>query len=192
MSRTIFAVLSCTVLSVLSQDCSSPRDAGVSCSDGTQGRRFYFDSRMSICQPFFFKGCNGNDNNFESAAECRAACAAVRQTGAEIRNGKQWLLAERCGAEFLIPDGKYVECKVNRDCPEQHSCADGVCCPSKDYVCSLRDDSGTFASGVEDKPRFAWSDEIQSCWRFSYFGAKGNYNNFPNFQSCTSFCANRK
>ncbi|KAF7633252.1 BPTI/Kunitz inhibitor domain-containing protein [Meloidogyne graminicola] len=44
----------------------------------------------------------------------------------------------------------------------------------------------------QDKPRFAWSSQINSCWRFSYYGAKGNYNNFPNFQECVEFCGNEK
>lgn len=61
-----------------------------------------------------------------------------------------------------------------------------------DYVCSLRDDTGTFADGVDDLPRFAWSDDIQSCWRFSYYGAKGNYNNFASFRDCLNFCSPSK
>uniref|UniRef100_A0AC34RAH5 BPTI/Kunitz inhibitor domain-containing protein n=1 Tax=Panagrolaimus sp. JU765 TaxID=591449 RepID=A0AC34RAH5_9BILA len=179
------------ICSTFSQDCSSSRDAGESCGDGTgSSRMFYFDSRMSVCQPFIFKGCGGNSNRFATAQECKDACFANRKTGAEIRNGNQWVLAEKCGGQYLIPDGKYTDCK--NGCPDQHSCQNGVCCPSKDYVCSLRDDSGIFASGIDDKPRFAWSNEIQSCWRFSYYDAKGNYNNFPTFQSCIAFCSNKQ
>ncbi|CAK5073363.1 unnamed protein product [Meloidogyne enterolobii] len=63
---------------------------------------------------------------------------------------------------------------------------------SSEFLCSLPDDSGTFAEGVPDKPRFAWSSQVNSCWRFSYYGAKGNYNNFPNFQECVNFCGNEK
>uniref|UniRef100_A0AC34G1H2 BPTI/Kunitz inhibitor domain-containing protein n=1 Tax=Panagrolaimus sp. ES5 TaxID=591445 RepID=A0AC34G1H2_9BILA len=91
---------------------------------------YYFDTRMSVCQPFVYKGCGGNENRYKSLEECRKACSGNQKSGAEIRNGNQW-------------------------------------------------------------PRFAWSEEIQSCWRFSYYGANGNYNNFPNFQSCIAFCSNK-
>uniref|UniRef100_A0A914MWT3 BPTI/Kunitz inhibitor domain-containing protein n=1 Tax=Meloidogyne incognita TaxID=6306 RepID=A0A914MWT3_MELIC len=104
--------------------------------------------------------------------------------------------AKRCNASYLIPDGNYIECpkEGGGGCPEGHECSRqrGVCCPTKKFLCSLPDDSGTFAEGVPDKPRFAWSSQVNSCWRFSYYGAKGNYNNFPNFQECVNFCGNEK
>uniref|UniRef100_A0A1I8C0S0 BPTI/Kunitz inhibitor domain-containing protein n=1 Tax=Meloidogyne hapla TaxID=6305 RepID=A0A1I8C0S0_MELHA len=119
------------------------------------------------------------------------------------------VVTKRCNASYLIPDGNYIECpKEGGGCPEGHECSHqrGVCCPTKsslehsysfiyntsEFLCSLPDDSGTFAEGVPDKPRFAWSPEVNSCWRFSYYGAKGNYNNFPNFQECVNFCGNEK
>ena len=42
------------------------------------------------------------------------------------------------------------------------------------FVCSLPDESGTFAAGIVDLPRFAWSSATRSCSRFSYYGAQGN------------------
>ncbi|CAK5025990.1 unnamed protein product [Meloidogyne enterolobii] len=118
-------------------------------------------------------------------------------------------MSKRCNASYLIPDGNYIECpkEGGGGCPEGHECSrqKGVCCPTKscflkkklksfssEFLCSLPDDSGTFAEGVPDKPRFAWSSQVNSCWRFSYYGAKGNYNNFPNFQECVNFCGNEK
>ncbi|KAE9548997.1 hypothetical protein FO519_007789 [Halicephalobus sp. NKZ332] len=189
MKNFIPFILAGFIVVIHGQDCSLSRDTGESCSENSSSRMFYFDSRMSVCQPFFYKGCGGNSNKFSSAQECKEACSSSKKTGEQIRNGKQWVLADKCGAQYLIPNGKYIQCSDG--CPEKHSCQNGICCPTKEYVCSLKDDSGTFASGIDDKPRFAWSDEIQSCWRFSYFGANGNYNNFPTFQSCINFCSNK-
>ncbi|ETN72717.1 Kunitz/Bovine pancreatic trypsin inhibitor domain protein [Necator americanus] len=101
--------------------------------------------------------------------------------------------AEKCGSNYLIPNAQYI--RPNPSCPPNHSLENGVCCPTKDYVCSLRDDSGSFMDGIEDRPRyvyfyprFAWNHAVKSCDRFSYFGANGNYNNFPSFYSCLNYC----
>ncbi|CAJ0588834.1 unnamed protein product [Cylicocyclus nassatus] len=102
----------------------------------------------------------------------------------------QWIKAEKCGSNFLNLNAKYVLPSPN--CPPNHDLTNGVCCPTRDYVCSQRDDSGTFAEGIEDRPRFAWNHGVKSCERFSYFGANGNYNNFPSFYSCLNYCKDSK
>uniref|UniRef100_A0A914HNA3 BPTI/Kunitz inhibitor domain-containing protein n=1 Tax=Globodera rostochiensis TaxID=31243 RepID=A0A914HNA3_GLORO len=161
----------------IEESCFEPRDLGVPCPMDGPGRskKFYYNHQLGSCQPFIYKGCAGNFNRFETTTECRKACAK-----SSVKS-QEWVLAERCNATHLVPDGHYIECAAGR-CPEGHNCyPDSLCCPTKDFVCSLPDDSGTFAEGVPDKPRFAWSADIKSCWRFSYFGAKGNYNNFPTF-----------
>uniref|UniRef100_A0A915P000 BPTI/Kunitz inhibitor domain-containing protein n=1 Tax=Meloidogyne floridensis TaxID=298350 RepID=A0A915P000_9BILA len=166
--------------------CSLPHDKGVSCSGTTSpkqnSKQFYYNSQTGLCQPFIYNGCEGNDNRFESASACRKACSS-----SEKRD--PWVLAKRCNASYLIPDGNYIECpkEGGGGCPEGHECS-----RQREFLCSLPDDSGTFAEGVPDKPRFAWSSQVNSCWRFSYYGAKGNYNNFPNFQECVNFCGNEK
>ncbi|KAH7711717.1 Proteinase inhibitor I2 [Aphelenchoides avenae] len=177
---------------IAADECGGSRDAGTFCVENAPRRMFYFDGRMGVCQPFMYHGCGGNDENrFNSAKDCRETCAKKSQNSRPKAKSSQWVLAEKCGANHLIPDGEYLPCEDGKKCPDEHACRGGVCCPSKEHVCSLRDDSGTFAEDVADKPRFAWSDEIQSCWRFSYYGAKGNYNNFPDFPSCIAFCSDK-
>ncbi|XP_044730136.1 papilin isoform X2 [Chrysoperla carnea] len=52
--------------------CFLPSVSG-SCSNQT--RRFYYDSRVGVCQQFLYTGCEGNQNNFETIEECHRNCA---------------------------------------------------------------------------------------------------------------------
>ncbi|GIY77807.1 kunitz-type U19-barytoxin-Tl1a [Caerostris extrusa] len=37
-------------------------------------RRYFFNKSEGVCQEFFYGGCQGNTNNFETMAECTNAC----------------------------------------------------------------------------------------------------------------------
>lgn len=39
--------------------------------------RFYYDATDGACKKFTYGGCGGNENNFETAKECKAACATT-------------------------------------------------------------------------------------------------------------------
>ncbi|KAK6758700.1 hypothetical protein RB195_016117 [Necator americanus] len=191
----------CALPASLALDCLVAKDVGVECDKPTQ-RMFYYDSHYKVCQPFQYRGCGGNSNRFSTAQECREQCPNGGTSGTTtmspvlagsdavfIPRGNshdQWMKAEKCGSNYLIPNAQYI--RPNPSCPPNHSLENGVCCPTKDYVCSLRDDSGSFMDGIEDRPRFAWNHAVKSCDRFSYFGANGNYNNFPSFYSCLNYC----
>ena len=43
-----------------------------SCSNHTD--RWYFDHEANECKTFVFKGCNGNENNFETRDKCESQC----------------------------------------------------------------------------------------------------------------------
>ena len=36
--------------------------------------RWYFDTTRKMCTPFYYAGCNGNENQFESQEDCEATC----------------------------------------------------------------------------------------------------------------------
>ncbi|GMR59031.1 hypothetical protein PMAYCL1PPCAC_29226, partial [Pristionchus mayeri] len=196
---SLFLFSSSFVLS-LAADCTISRDSGVNCDEEKPSFSFYFDPRSKVCQPFSYKGCGGNSNRFPSREDCLSVCAPSSIQSPSLppspsnelahSQGSQWLQGDKCGSTFLIPNHEYIPCNAGR-CPSNHNCVDGeVCCPTKNYVCSLRDDTGSFREGIDDKPRFAWDSKVNSCVRFSYYGANGNYNNFPNFYSCLRFCQN--
>ena len=54
--------------------CSLPKQAGFCPEPRDPQAKWYFDSKDKICTPFYFSGCNGNENNFDSWSECEEAC----------------------------------------------------------------------------------------------------------------------
>ncbi|XP_060550206.1 kunitz-type serine protease inhibitor bitisilin-2-like [Pantherophis guttatus] len=38
--------------------------------------RFYYNSTSKKCQRFFYGGCHGNANNFETREQCHSTCVA--------------------------------------------------------------------------------------------------------------------
>ena len=51
--------------------CSLPRAEG-SCDQSLP--RWYFDYQESRCSPFYYTGCEGNLNQFESEEQCEESC----------------------------------------------------------------------------------------------------------------------
>ena len=43
-------------------------------------RRYYFDAATGKCLSFAYGGCKGNQNNFESIEECKAACEGTHKS----------------------------------------------------------------------------------------------------------------
>nr|CAD2136244.1 unnamed protein product [Meloidogyne enterolobii] len=38
------------------------------------GTRWWYVAKEKVCKPFQYKGCGGNQNNFDSFASCQKAC----------------------------------------------------------------------------------------------------------------------
>lgn len=60
--------------------CTLPAVAG-SCE--ARFRNYYFDTDVQACRPFYYGGCEGNENNFRSLEQCRQACEAGADLGSE-------------------------------------------------------------------------------------------------------------
>ena len=64
-----FSVFQCKMI----PDCMLPPKVG-DCK--AQIARFYFDQKLMDCRQFFYGGCNGNGNRFETYEECMDTCKA--------------------------------------------------------------------------------------------------------------------
>jgi len=53
--------------------CSQPKASG-SCRASLQ--RFYYNSATKTCELFTYGGCQGNENNFKTKAQCETTCKA--------------------------------------------------------------------------------------------------------------------
>ncbi|XP_071325050.1 collagen alpha-6(VI) chain-like [Trachinotus anak] len=70
----------------LNEACSLSQDAG-SCRNYTL--RWYFNSSRGRCSPFWYSGCGGNKNRFETQRECENLC------GTKTPGGKGYITGRR-------------------------------------------------------------------------------------------------
>ena len=57
--------------------CSKPKLMGARCAEDSNmmpQAKWYFDGITKKCLPFYYLGCGGNDNLFDSWDECEEAC----------------------------------------------------------------------------------------------------------------------
>ncbi|VDK66417.1 unnamed protein product [Anisakis simplex] len=54
--------------------CMLPFEAG-RCRESY--RKWYFDKAVGYCRMFVYSGCDGNENRFDTEAECRQACSSL-------------------------------------------------------------------------------------------------------------------
>ncbi|XP_062596568.1 papilin-like [Saccostrea cucullata] len=57
-----------------SSDCQQPSDSGRNCEEAKLVIKWYYNRDTARCDRFWFRGCGGNGNNFETEDECRQKC----------------------------------------------------------------------------------------------------------------------
>jgi hypothetical protein len=55
--------------------CEAPKSSGM-CRGALT--RFWFNPKTKECEEFYYGGCGGNENNYESPDECEASCGAKK------------------------------------------------------------------------------------------------------------------
>ncbi|CDW58619.1 kunitz:Bovine pancreatic trypsin [Trichuris trichiura] len=89
--------------------------------------RWYFNPKSRGCERFYFSGCHGNANNFESYEQCMSFCGTSP-------------VEPKCpqGFAFMESSGIYTECggaSASYSCPADYFCHfDGQrfgCCPTR-------------------------------------------------------------
>ncbi|KAI6224236.1 hypothetical protein M3Y99_01420200 [Aphelenchoides fujianensis] len=100
--------------------------------------------------------------------------------------------ARLCNATWSFnAEDSLNECNEEKLCADGFECSKegGVCCPTRDHVCSLPIESGHELRDFEHVGRFGFDRQLRTCIKFSYFGSGGNLNRFATFAACRRFCA---
>ncbi|XP_046737173.1 papilin [Diprion similis] len=186
-----------------SASCFAPLDFGP-CRDNVTA--FYYDAEKQTCQAFYYGGCEGNANRFQSLEQCERICGNFR--GQDICNLPLDPGPCRASHERFFYDSRRRECHpfIYGGCrgngnrfTHQYEC-ESVCIHRKEppapgnrvtydntAICREPVDIGRDGGSGQDK-RFYYDDERQDCIAFIYKGSGGNLNRFVNREACLKTC----
>jgi papilin len=150
-----------------------PRERGT-CRNFTI--QWFFDTEYCGCSRFWYGGCEGNNNRFESEDECKNSCVAPPGRGL-------FLLCCICCVCLTLRSTRYF-------CIFRSTC---VASFLHDYcildACYLPKISGP-CEGY--KPTWHYDSERKSCTQFVYGGCLGNNNKFETREECQQLCAHQE
>lgn len=72
----MFFLLTITQNFVLAPEtCNLPKEAG---DCGEKQAKWHFSQSDNKCMPFYYSGCGGNENSFDSEDSCAGKCPSVK------------------------------------------------------------------------------------------------------------------
>ncbi|XP_051999192.1 uncharacterized protein col6a3 [Xyrauchen texanus] len=144
------------IINNLMDPCSLDFDSGLPCKD--YAAKWYFDRKNGFCTQFWFGGCGGNDNRFESEADCLKHCL---KTVTEQKASSEHIEA------VLPPAPAPAALRSNVD------------------ICKLPKEEGTCIKFVL---MWHYDTLSGKCTRFWYGGCGGNQNRFDTQDECRKAC----
>ncbi|VDK50489.1 unnamed protein product, partial [Gongylonema pulchrum] len=156
-----------------------------------QQRRYYFNKSTKQCEQFYYRGANGNRNNFGSLQQCQQQCPVFKgilcvvvftETPSPCAYGSSFPQTPCHGSNVMNdPCGSSQFCHIGQSPPTT------VCCNRSPFGdrCSQALNTGI---GNANLQRWYFNVNSEQCEPFIYRGLQGNENNFLNQQDCESAC----
>ncbi|XP_055871293.1 actinia tenebrosa protease inhibitors-like isoform X1 [Biomphalaria glabrata] len=179
LQAAIFLVVATSSEALHPDYCRLPSQAGPCRASFT---RFYFDTNTQDCKEFIYGGCNGNANNFQTMAECRAACVCnLNYTNALI-----------CMPPYFQNTFNYTQASC-------YAAVNGACSAVKKSFPSYRDCLDTCATSAcfhsptsrlcrPAQTQYFYNMTSRVCEKFLYGGCDGNPNRFNTLEECNKQC----
>ncbi|KAK2191742.1 hypothetical protein NP493_46g01054 [Ridgeia piscesae] len=171
-------------------ECGLPHERGP-CSNYTV--RWAFDASYGECSRFWYGGCEGNGNNFETKEECRKGCVHPEE---EIEMCYLPKSVGRCRASVMryyynvkthqCEEFSYGGCLGNGNRFEtQEVCETRCVAPHTPDVCNQPKKIGQCRGHF---PRWFYDHADGACKQFVYGGCQGNDNRFSSKEACEQRC----
>ncbi|KAG6465809.1 hypothetical protein O3G_MSEX015407, partial [Manduca sexta] len=165
---------------------------------------WFFSQTEDRCVPFYYTGCGGNDNRFDSEQGCAQACpsayvpdlctlpAAIGDC-ADYRERWYYDTREKSCQRFY-----YGGCAGNGNNFATQAECEGRCSEAKitttvrpteahplTEMCFMEKDPGPC---TDTETRWVYDYKLGKCVTFEYGGCGGNRNNFPTEEYCQYYC----
>ncbi|CAI5451580.1 unnamed protein product [Caenorhabditis angaria] len=145
------------------QSCTLPRQIG---TGPYRIPRWYYNPVRGRCELFYWSGCCGNGNNFQTFQACQGTCEV---NGNGIQQQAQQYQPNTINTQIDI---------VFQPNPSSNS--DSIC------PCCLKPASSGYGSGQE--VRYFFDITTRKCQQFIYKGVGGYGNNFESEDKCNNLC----